>query len=76
MRRFLSSIPIWIVLADMVYGFTLNVTQSLNSRHSAPTSSDGLPLTPDIAFNSLQTLSIGIKNMLGGEFYYNLTVPY
>ena len=59
MRRFLSSIPIWIVLADMVYGFTLNVTQSLNSRHSAPTSSDGLPLTPDIAFNSLQTLSNG-----------------
>ena len=59
MRRFLSSIPIWIVLADMVYGFTLNITQSLNSRHSAPTSSDGLPLTPDIAFNSLQTLSNG-----------------
>ncbi len=59
MRQFLSSIPIWIVLADMVYGFTLNVTQSLNSRHSAPSSSDGLPLTPDIAFNSLQTLSNG-----------------
>ena len=50
--------PIFIVLADMVYGFVLNISQGLNLQQSTP-SDGGLAVTPDIAFNSLQIIANG-----------------
>ena len=58
MKRLLTALPEWLVLADMVYGFALNVIQSFNlSREPLP--KDGLPVSPDIAFSGLQVLANG-----------------
>ncbi len=58
MKRIMSALPVWIVLADMVYGFVLNIVQSLDlNKQSLP--KDGLPLAPDIAFSGLQVLVNG-----------------
>lgn len=58
MKRLLTSFPIWVILADMAYGFVLNVLQSLNlSRAQLPKS--GLPVAPDIAFSGLQAAANG-----------------
>ena len=58
MKRLLTSLPVWLILADMVYGFALNVIQSFNlSREPLP--KDGLPVSPDIAFSGLQVLANG-----------------
>ena len=59
MKRILTSLPVWFVLVDMIYGFALNISQSLNLHQSSNTTDDGLTVTPDIAFNSLQLLSNG-----------------
>lgn len=56
MKSLLSSLPVWIVLTDMLYGLGLNISQSLNLHQSSHVSSD-LPVSPDIAFNSLQLIS-------------------
>ncbi|QEY23923.1 hypothetical protein [Neisseria animalis] len=55
MKRLLSSLPVWIILCDMLYGFGLNVMQSQNvvNMPSAKT------VTPDIAFNGLQLAANG-----------------
>ncbi|ASP17096.1 hypothetical protein HMPREF9120_02368 [Neisseria sp. oral taxon 020 str. F0370] len=57
--RFVFSLPVWAVLADMIYTFILNVMQSvaLGQRKTAP--ADGLPVSPEIAFNGLQVLANG-----------------
>ena len=58
MKRILSSLPIWLVLADMLYGFSANVAQSL-SVHQRDIPNDGLPVAPEIAFDGLQVLANG-----------------
>lgn len=58
MKRILSSLPIGIILIDMLYGFALNISQSLQPHQSNPINDD-LPVSPDIAFDSLQTISNG-----------------
>lgn len=54
MKRFYTSLPIWVVLADMIYGLCLNVAQSMSLRQTATND-----ITPDIAFNGLQLVSNG-----------------
>ena len=58
MQRLLTSLPVWIILADMAYGFVLNILQSLNLR-GTDLPKDGLPVSPDIAFSGLQVLANG-----------------
>lgn len=58
MQRLLTSLPVWLILADMAYGFVLNILQSLNLRE-ANLPKDGLPVSPDIAFSGLQVLANG-----------------
>ena len=59
MKRFLTPLPIGIVLADLIYGFVLNVMQGLNLQQTASNQSGTLSVTPDIAFNSLQIVANG-----------------
>ncbi|MDO5059939.1 MAG: hypothetical protein Q4D82_08330 [Neisseria sp.] len=54
MKRILSALPVWIVLADMLYGFVLNAMQSF-----APAQSGGASSAPEVAFSSLQLLANG-----------------
>ena len=54
MKRFLTPLPIGIVLVDLIYGFVLNVMQGLNLQQTAANQSGTISVTPDIAFNSLQ----------------------
>ena len=58
MNRLLAPIPIAIVFADLLYGFSLNILQGLNLQQSAP-AAGGLAVTPDIAFNGLQIIANG-----------------
>ncbi|MCF7529918.1 hypothetical protein ACOR62_09705 [Neisseria lisongii] len=69
MKRLLTSLPVWLVLADMVYGLGINVYQSLNLHQSA--APDSPSLTPEIAFNSLQIISNGGMVLIIG---FGLTV--
>lgn len=57
LKRLFSSVPVWIILADMVYGLALNVFRSMNLHLSSRSSTDSV--TPDIAFSGLQALSNG-----------------
>ena len=59
MWRLLSALPIGVVLADLVYGFVLNVLQGLDLQRAVPDSEGVLAVTPDIAFNSLQIVANG-----------------
>lgn len=59
MKILFSAAPVWLVLADMVYGFVLNVMQSLDLRQSAAAAPKDLPVSPDIAFSGLQVLANG-----------------
>ena len=59
MKRFLTPLPIGIVLADLIYGFVLNVMQGLNLQQTASNQSGTISVTPDIAFNSLQIVANG-----------------
>lgn len=47
-------LPIWIVLADLLYGFVLNIASGLNLWQTT-----GQSLAPEIAFNGLQILVNG-----------------
>lgn len=58
MNRLLSSVPVWIILADMMYTFVLNILQSFNLTQSQ-LPKDGLPVAPDIAFSGLQVVANG-----------------
>ncbi|UOO82137.1 hypothetical protein LVJ83_01265 [Uruburuella testudinis] len=58
MKRIITSLPVWIVLADMVYGFALNIIRRFHTDY-APPPQDGLPVSPDIAFSGLQVLAGG-----------------
>lgn len=71
MKRLLASLPILLVLADMVYGFILNILQSLNTNHTSKPS-DGLPVSPDIAFNGLQAISNGSMILIIGFGLFTL----
>lgn len=58
MKRLFAALPVWAVLADMLYGFGLNVMQSFAlGQDKLP--ADGLPVTPEIAFSGLQVLANG-----------------
>ncbi|ASK28482.1 hypothetical protein [Neisseria chenwenguii] len=59
MKRLFSSLSVWLVLADMVYGFGLNLSQSMSLQQAAPHQADGLAVTPDIAFSGLQLAANG-----------------
>ena len=59
MKRFLTPLPIGIVLADLIYGFVLNVMQGLNLQQTASNQSGTLSVTPDIAFNGGMVCIIG-----------------
>lgn len=60
LNRLLPTLPIWIVLADLVYGFFTNSVGGLIHASKGQTHiSDGIPLSPDIAFNGLQVLVNG-----------------
>lgn len=56
MKRLLTSLPIGIVLADMLYGLGINISQSLDLHQAKAGDSS---ITPDIAFSSLQLISNG-----------------
>lgn len=58
MKHLLSSLPIWIILADMVYTFALSILQSFNLTQTR-LPKDGLPVAPDIAFSGLQVVANG-----------------
>ena len=47
MWRLLSALPIGVVLADLVYGFVLNVLQGLDLQRAVPDSEGVLAVTPD-----------------------------
>lgn len=65
MNRLLTPLPIWLVLADMAYTFAVNILQSFNlSQAQLP--KDGLPVSPDIAFNGLQVVANGGMVMIIG----------
>ena len=53
MKRFLTPLPIGIVLADLIYGFVLNVMQGLNLQQTAA--------------NQSGTISVAIRNNFCGK---------
>lgn len=59
MKRILTSLPVWLVLADMVYGLAINIMQSFSGSPRSAVGADGLPVSPEIAFNGLQLLANG-----------------
>ena len=59
MTRFPFLLPVWIVLADMIYTFVLNVMQSVASGQKKALPADGLPVSPDIVFSGLQVVANG-----------------
>ena len=59
MRRFPFLLPVWIVLADMIYTFVLNVMQSVASGQKKALPADGLPVSSDIVFSGLQVVANG-----------------
>ncbi len=59
MMRFPFLLPVWIVLADMIYTFVLNVMQSVASGQKKALPADGLPVSPDIVFSGLQVVANG-----------------
>ncbi|QNT60280.1 hypothetical protein [Neisseria musculi] len=65
MKRLLTPLPIWLILADTVYTFTLNILQSFNPGQSL-LPKDGLPVSPDIAFGWLQAATHGGMAILIG----------
>lgn len=58
MKRMVSALPIWLILLDMLYGFLLNVWQSMAMQKSNVSTGD-LPMSPEIAFSWLQVLANG-----------------
>ncbi len=58
MKRILSALPIWLILADMLYGFIRNVLQSMALQQDKLPAGD-LPVSPEIAFSWLQVLVNG-----------------
>ena len=58
MKRILWSVPVWVVLADMLYGFSANIAKSW-SLNQQELPKDGLPVAPQIAFDGLQVLANG-----------------
>ena len=57
-RRFLTALPVYAVLADLVYGLALNVKDALLPS-AAPAPKDGLPVSPEFAFGWIQVLANG-----------------
>lgn len=65
MKRLLAWLPVWLVSADMVYGFVLNLMQSIAlGQEKLP--ADGLPVAPAIAFSGLQVVANGGMILLVG----------
>ena len=58
MKRILWSLPVWVMLADMLYGFSANIAKSW-SLNQQELPKDGLPVAPQIAFDGLQVLANG-----------------
>ena len=58
MWRLLSALPIGVVLADLVYGFVLNVLKGLDLQRAVPDSEGELAVTPDIEFNRFQIVGV------------------
>lgn len=58
MKRILWSLPVWLMLAEMLYGFSANIAKSW-SLNQQELPKDGLPVAPQIAFDGLQVLANG-----------------
>ncbi|WP_115134748.1 hypothetical protein [Neisseria zoodegmatis] len=71
MNRLLSSVPVWVILADMIYTFVLSILQSFNLTQSK-LPKDGLPVAPDIAFSGLQVVANGGMILIIGFGLYVL----
>ncbi|ULJ62419.1 hypothetical protein MIS46_10775 [Wielerella bovis] len=52
-------LPVWIIVADLLFGVALNI-QSALVPYKAAVGSDGLPISPEIAFNWIQVLVNGV----------------
>ena len=65
MKRILTALPVWVVLCDMLYSIGLNLSQSLNLTQTNPLH-EGLPVSPTIAFSSLQVIANGSMVLLIG----------
>ncbi|WP_274571001.1 hypothetical protein V6667_07470 [Neisseria leonii] len=59
MGKRLAALPVWLVLADMVYGLAVNIGQSVAGMPKSVVGTDGLPVSPEIAFSGLQLLANG-----------------
>nr|WP_253338897.1 hypothetical protein [Neisseria sp. HSC-16F19] len=59
MQRFWSAWPVYLLLADLIYGLGLNLADSLSLRDSRLSPAAGLPVAPEIAFSGLQLLANG-----------------
>lgn len=71
MKRWLAWLPVWLVSADMVYGFVLNLLQSVAlGQEKLP--ADGLPVAPAIAFSGLQVVANGGMILLIGFGFFVL----
>lgn len=57
--RFVFALPVWLMLADMVCTFVLNVLQFFTAGREAAKPADGLPVSPETAFSGLQVLANG-----------------
>lgn len=58
MKRILWLLPVWLMLADMLYGFSANITKSW-SLNQQELPKDGFTVAPQIAFDGLQVLANG-----------------
>ena len=59
MKRVWSTWPVYLLLADLIYGFGLNLADSLSLRDSGLKAGAGLPVAPEIAFSGLQAVANG-----------------
>ncbi|MGF6148927.1 Uncharacterised protein [Kingella potus] len=78
--RFIFALPVWLMLADMACTFVLNVMQSFASGRKTAPRSDGLPVSPETAFDGLQVLANGGMVLVIGYGLFvllrlNRTVP-
>ncbi|QEY25218.1 hypothetical protein D0T92_00765 [Neisseria zalophi] len=69
MNRLFSSLPVWIILIDMIYGFILNILQNFYPDQKN-IFKDGLTISPNIAFNGLQAITnAGMILIIGFGLY-------
>ncbi|MCS4533983.1 hypothetical protein [Neisseria montereyensis] len=69
MKRLFSSLPVWIILIDLIYGFVLNILQNFYPNQNN-IFEEGLTVSPDIAFTGLQAITnAGMILIIGFGLY-------